>query len=86
MRKPQPQYQGSWPALSRRVRAGQPTCAWCTTDVDLVADHIVPGKPEFGVRTLCRGCNARRRNGATGPATPTSRGKARPDLTTKNMP
>jgi len=70
MRKRQPQYQGAWPALSRKVRAHQPNCAWCKTTRDLCADHIVPGKPEFGVRTLCRSCNARRRNGATGPARP----------------
>jgi hypothetical protein len=60
-------YRGSWRRTSRTVRQLQPECAWCNTSNDLCADHIVPGKPEFGVRTLCRPCNTRRRNGATGP-------------------
>lgn len=61
-------YRGSWAKLSRKVRQLDPACNWCGTSDDLCADHLVPGKPEFGVRTLCRGCNTRRRNGATGPA------------------
>ena len=42
-------------------------CAWCATTDDLVADHIIAGKPEYGWRLLCRSCNSKRARGATGP-------------------
>lgn len=61
-------YRGGWRHISRQTRTESPQCQWCGTSNDLCADHIVPGKPQFGVRTLCRSCNTRRRNGATGPA------------------
>lgn len=62
-----PEYSTDWTRLSAAVRAASPQCAWCGTHNDLTTDHIVPGKPEFGVRVLCRSDNTRRRNGATGP-------------------
>lgn len=62
------EYSTEWTRLSAAVRAATPQCAWCGTTVDLTTDHLVPGKPQFGVRVLCRTDNTRRRNGATGPA------------------
>lgn len=62
-----PEYQGDWRAIAAAVVALDPRCGWCGAVDDLCADHLVPGKPEFGVRTLCRGCNTRRMHGATGP-------------------
>lgn len=62
-----PEYQGSWPEQARRQIATEPQCAWCGTTSDLCADHLVPKRPELGVRTLCRPCNTRRVHGATGP-------------------
>jgi hypothetical protein len=61
--------QPSWRHLSKTVRATQPWCTWCGATNDLCADHIIPGHPEHGVRTLCRPCNTRRRNGAPEPNT-----------------
>ena len=60
-------YRNGWARLSKLVRLSSPVCAWCDSRDDLCADHLVPGRPELGVRTLCRSCNADRRNGATGP-------------------
>ena len=68
-------YRGPWRSMSRTVRSANPQCAWCNTTEDLCADHIVPGKPEYGVRTLCRSCNTRRRNGATGPTSRLATGR-----------
>lgn len=67
---PKPPYTGDWPATSRAQRQAEPECAWCGTTVDLCADHLVAGKPQYGTRTLCRPCNSRRAAGSNGPPTP----------------
>ena len=56
-----PQYSGPWQRLSREQRQRVPYCEWCGTEDDLCADHLVPGRPEYGLQTLCRSCNSRRR-------------------------
>ena len=70
-----PQYDSSWTRLSANMRAANSQCAWCGTSDDLTTDHLVPGKPQFGLQVLCRADNTRLRNGATGPrvGTPTRR-------------
>ena len=60
-------YRNGWRRTSAAQRLASPLCAWCDSTSDLCADHLVPGRPELGIRTLCRRCNTRRRNGATGP-------------------
>lgn len=60
-------YNRAWQRLSETTRRNQPWCTWCGTSTDLVADHLIPGQPERGVRTLCRPCNTRRRNGQPEP-------------------
>lgn len=52
------QYQGTWPATSRRARRAQPWCSICGTTQDLTLDH------EHG-QVECRSCNSsHRRNPA----------------------
>lgn len=65
-----PAYQGNWARQSRTNIALDPQCAWCEATDDLVTDHLVPGQPRFGTRTLCRRCNSRRAAGSNGPPTP----------------
>ena len=60
-------YNSEWQRTSRAARAAQPWCDWCKTTTDLVADHLIPGRPDLGVRTLCRPCNTRRVSGGAGP-------------------
>ena len=60
-------YRGDWRRTSRAQRQAEPECRWCGATDDLCADHLVPGRPELGIRTLCRPCNTRRAHGATGP-------------------
>ena len=69
-------YRGSWARVARAVVASSPVCAWCSATSDLVCDHLVPGKPQFGLRTLCRSCNSRRSHGYTGPKGSDPRGAA----------
>ena len=59
-------YKGDWARQSRAQRQAEPLCDWCGRTEDLVADHLVPGKVEYGIRTLCRSCNSRRASGGAG--------------------
>lgn len=47
--------------------AAQPWCSWCGATEDLCGDHIDNEHPELGYMVLCRSCNSKKRNGATGP-------------------
>lgn len=60
-------YNSEWARLARAQRTAHPQCEWCDATIDLVADHLVPGRPELGIRTLCRPCNTRRVTGGAGP-------------------
>ena len=64
---PKPAYGGDWSAIADATVSASPVCAWCGATSDLCADHLVPGKPHLGTRTLCRSCNSRRAKGAHGP-------------------
>ena len=59
-------YQGGWARHSRAQRHAEPLCDWCGSTEDLTADHLVAGKIEYGIRTLCRPCNSRRVAGGGG--------------------
>lgn len=54
-----------WRMAAQAQIRREPICAWCGSEDDLTADHIVPrhhgGTIEDGLQTLCRSCNARRR-------------------------
>ena len=63
-----PQYDRQHQQAAKACIAHQPWCSWCGATSDLVADHLVPGKPQFGYRTLCRPCNSKRAQGSTGPS------------------
>jgi hypothetical protein len=63
-------YNSDWQRLARAQRTAEPQCAWCHTTTDLTADHIVPGRADLGIRTLCRPCNTRRKNGGAGVSYP----------------
>ena len=64
---PQRGYGHQHQQASKRTRAAQPWCSWCSSTEDLVSDHLIAGRPEFGYRTLCRPCNNRRARGFNGP-------------------
>lgn len=60
-------YGAAHQRAARACIAAQPWCTWCGALTDLVADHLVPRRPQLGYQTLCRSCNTARRNGATPP-------------------
>lgn len=82
-RNHQAAYGGTWAAVSRKQRAAVPFCEClggfcsfhagpCRSTTDLTVDHVIPhahgGTVLDGVRTLCRRCNAAKRDRMTSPA------------------
>jgi hypothetical protein len=57
---PKARYDRAWKKLSAQLRAEQPWCSMCGSNVDLTVDHVLPGTTDGGVMVLCRPCNSRK--------------------------